>query len=281
MLNYNCSNLIIKAIESFKSFKKRIELFIVDNNSNISNKTILEEYEKNKDDFVHIFYNKENLGFAKGNNVALRKIEDYIKCDNVFILNPDVYINENIVETIDDFISKTPDCGAVSIEHRDGQNQFSQRQGWDLPDYKTELKTSFYFARKKYYKKIPICFNERINKVDAIDGCFYGINYDLFKSIGFLDENTFLYYEENILGQKIKKINRQNYILKSDDNPIHDHQNSSTVRVKFRRNWKFYNKSRKYYCKSYLKIGAFKSFILNICIFISNIEAFVISLLKK
>ena len=76
MLNYNCSNLIIKAIESFKSFKKRIELFIVDNNSNISNKTILEEYEKNKDDFVHIFYNKENLGFAKGNNVALRKIED-------------------------------------------------------------------------------------------------------------------------------------------------------------------------------------------------------------
>lgn len=281
MLNYNCSNLIIKAIESFKSFKKRIELFIVDNNSNISNKTILEEYEKNKDDFVHIFYNKENLGFAKGNNVALRKIEDYIKCDNVFILNPDVYINENIVETIDDFISKTVDCGAVSIEHKDGQNQFSQRQGWNLPDYKTELKTSFYFARKKYYKKIPICFNERINKVDAIDGCFYGINYDLFKSIGFLDENTFLYYEENILGQKIKKINRQNYILKSDDNPIHDHQNSSTVRVKFRRNWKFYNKSRKYYCKSYLKIGAFKSFILNICIFISNIEAFVISLLKK
>ena len=281
MLNYNCSNLIIKAIESFKSFKKRIELFIVDNNSNLSNKTILEEYEKNKDDFVHIFYNKENLGFAKGNNVALRKIEDYIKCENVFILNPDVYINENIVETIDDFILKTPDCGAVSIEHRDGQNQFSQRQGWDLPDYKTELKTSFYFARKKYYKKIPICFNERINKVDAIDGCFYGINYDLFKSIGFLDENTFLYYEENILGQKIKKINRQNYILKSDDNPIHDHQNSSTVRVKFRRNWKFYNKSRKYYCKSYLKIGAFKSLILNICIFISNIEAFVISLLKK
>ena len=281
MLNYNCSNLIIKAIESFKSFKKRIELFIVDNNSNISNKTILEEYEKNKDDFVHIFYNKENLGFAKGNNVALRKIEDYIKCENVFILNPDVYINENIIETIDDFILKTPDCGAVSIEHRDGQNQFSQRQGWDLPDYKTELKTSFYFARKKYYKKIPICFNERINKVDAIDGCFYGINYDLFKSIGFLDENTFLYYEENILGQKIKKINRQNYILKSDDNPIHDHQNSSTVRVKFRRNWKFYNKSRKYYCKSYLKIGAFKSLILNICIFISNIEAFVISLLKK
>lgn len=281
MLNYNCSNLIIKAIESFKSFKKRIELFIVDNNSNISNKTILEEYEKNKDDFVHIFYNKENLGFAKGNNVALRKIEDYIKCDNVFILNPDVYINENIVETIDDFILKTPDCGAVSIEHRDGQNQFSQRQGWDLPDYKTELKTSFYFARKKYYKRIPICFNERINKVDAIDGCFYGINYDLFKSIGFLDENTFLYYEENILGQKIKKINRQNYILKSDNNPIHDHQNSSTVRVKFRRNWKFYNNSRKYYCKRYLKIGAFKNFILNICIFISNIEAFAISLLKK
>lgn len=281
MLNYNCSNLVLKAINTFKNFKNKIELFIVDNNSNESNKEVLKKYEEEKDDFVHIFYNEENLGFAKGNNVALKKIEEFIKCDNVFILNPDVYINEDIIEQIDDFIKNTNDCGAVSIEHKDGKGGFSQRQGWDLPDYRTELKTSFYFLRKKYYKKIPICYSEKINKVDAIDGCFYGINYDLFKSIGFLDENTFLYYEENILGYKIKNINRQNYILKSDNNPIHDHQNSSTVRVKFRRNWKYYNKSRKYYCKKYLKIGLFKRFILNVCIFFSNIEAFIISLLKR
>ena len=53
MLNYNCSNLVLKAIDTFKKFKNKIEFFVVDNNSNEENKNILKHYEENKDDFKH------------------------------------------------------------------------------------------------------------------------------------------------------------------------------------------------------------------------------------
>ena len=119
-----------------------------------------------------------------------------------------------------------------------------------------------------------------VNKIDVVDGSFFGIKYDLFKSLGFFDENTFLYYEENILGYKIKKAKHQSYILNYKNPPIHAHKESITSTIKFRKNWKIYNKSRKYYCINYLKINLFKRFILNLCIGISSFESFFISLFK-
>jgi len=281
VLNYNRSNLIENIIKTVEAFKIMPHLFIVDNNSDEDNKKYLKRLEEfNENEKIHFIYNLNNLGYAKGNNIALNKIEDYLDCKNVFIMNPDVILKDGIIDYISDFINNHNDAGVVTIAHVDGALNFSQRQGWPLVKYKDELKTSFLLGRKSYYKKLPIKFDNDINKIDVIDGSFFGIDYKLFKELGFFDEKTFLYYEENILGYKIKKINHQSYILNYKDNPIHDHQNSITSKIKFMKNWNIYNKSRKYYCIKYLKIGLFKRFILNICIGISDIESFFISLFK-
>ena len=281
VLNYNRSNLIENIIKTVEAFKIMPHLFIVDNNSDEDNKKHLKKLEDdNKSNKIHFIYNLNNLGYAKGNNIALERIEEYLDCKNVFIMNPDVILKDGIIDYISDFINNHNDAGVVTIAHVDGALEFSQRQGWPLIKYKDELKTSFLLGRKSYYKKLPIKFDNDINKIDVIDGSFFGIDYKLFKELGFFDENTFLYYEENILGYKIKKINHQSYILNYKDNPIHNHQNSITSKIKFMKNWKIYNKSRKYYCIKYLKIGLFKRFILNICIGISSIESFFISLFK-
>ena len=40
-------------------------------------------------------------------------------------------------------------------------------------------------------------------------GAFFLINTDIFKMVGLFDEGTFLYGEENILGYKIKEIEKK------------------------------------------------------------------------
>ena len=281
VLNYNCYNLIENIIKNIEAFNNMPHLFIVDNKSKEEDVLRLKELEKNNlNNKIHFIFNDKNLGYAKGNNVALRLIPNYLDCKNVFIMNPDVILKDGMIDYISNFINEHEDSGVVTIAHVDEKLNFSQRQGWHLVTYKEELKTSFYFGRKKYYKSIPLKFDQNENKIDVIDGSFFGIDYNLFKELGFFDENTFLYYEENILGFKIKERNLQSYILNYRDNPIHAHNNSITSKIKFRRNWKIYNKSRKYYCIKYLKIGFFKRIILNFCIGISSIESFFISLFK-
>lgn len=281
VLNYNRTNLIAKIINDVSNFESMPQLFIVDNKSdeaNVKDLKLLEE--SNKNEKIHFIYNDSNLGYAKGNNVALKLIPNYLECNNVFIMNPDVILKDGIIEYISNFIDNHKDAGVVTIVHVDNKLNFSQRQGWPLLTYKDELKTSFLFGRKRYYKKIPTSFKDDVNKIDVVDESFFGINYQLFKELGFFDENTFLYYEGNILGFKLKEKKYQSYILNYKINPIHDHDNSITSKIKFRKNWKIYNKSRKYYCVNYLKIGFYKRFILNICLAISSIEAFFISLFK-
>ena len=281
VLNYNRTNLIEEIIKTVEAFKNMPHLFIVDNNSNEENRNKIKELDSiNKNEKIHFIYNDINLGYAKGNNEALKVIDNYLDCQNVFMMNPDIILKDGILDYISNFINETKDAGVVTIAHVDGNLKFSQRQGWPLMTFKDEIKTSFLIGRKKYYKKLPIKFDNDINKIDVIDGSFFGINYQLFKSIGFFDPNTFLYYEENILGYKIKQKGLQSYILNYEINPIHNHEESITSTIKFRRNWKYYNNSRKYYCKNYLKLGLFKRFILNCAIGISTIESFFISLFK-
>ena len=50
-------------------------------------------------------------------------------------------------------------------------------------------------------------------KIELPSGSCMFIKKTLFKQMDYFDPNTFLYYEENILYRKVKRINRQNYLF--------------------------------------------------------------------
>lgn len=52
-------------------------------------------------------------------------------------------------------------------------------------------------------------------KVDVVSSLFV-IRTEILKSVGYFDERTFLYGEENILALKLKRIGLNNYILLND-----------------------------------------------------------------
>ena len=78
------------------------------------------------------------------------------------------------------------------------------------------------------------------------------IKSSVFEQVNGFDNQTFLYYEENILAKRLKDINSK-CVLLSDKSYIHNHSvsiNKSISSVKKRLDIAF--RSRQYYCKEYL-----------------------------
>lgn len=66
---------------------------------------------------IHLIESKENLGFGKGNNLALKYAYEQ-NCDYVFLLNQDAWLEDrNAIEKLVDISEKNPDYGIISPMH--------------------------------------------------------------------------------------------------------------------------------------------------------------------
>jgi len=102
--NFNNSKYTISAIKSLCNGKHRsdIEIVVVDNSSNVSEKELLTEIESQYEN-VHIVFNEENLGYFKGLNCGIQ----YLKCNYndmkyIVIGNNDLIFSNNFYESVMD-----------------------------------------------------------------------------------------------------------------------------------------------------------------------------------
>ncbi len=90
---------IIQTVECVESILKNIkyknyQIVIVDNGSNDNTgEELKRKYKKIKN--ICIIINKENLGFAKGNNIGFKFIKDNLKTDFIVMINSDTVIYQN------------------------------------------------------------------------------------------------------------------------------------------------------------------------------------------
>lgn len=239
ILNYNNIEDTIKCVDSVirNSSFEDIKLFIVDNASNETVYNSIKEYlynlpyrhillndeeENNVSHFPEITYirNKVNLGYANGNNSALFMMNHDDDIEHIMILNNDVIFTEPIIHPLVDFLKNNLDCGIVAplLIGRDGRiDKECARMEKNQFHFLSRLPILGHinFIRKRDTNNyIPIHLGE--NKpisTQLISGACFVISKKLFKAIGYFDSRTFLYYEEDILWQKIKKVNKKNYLL--------------------------------------------------------------------
>lgn len=90
LLSYNHPDMAKNTIDSIltRSFYPNYELIIVDNNSDNKTTNILKSYQNIPQ--VKLIFNKENYGFAKGNNIGLKKAtgEYFILINNDVLVTP-------------------------------------------------------------------------------------------------------------------------------------------------------------------------------------------------
>ena len=275
ILNYNDYEETINYVEKIKGFKSLNEIVIVDNNSTDTSFNKLKKIEKGN---IRLLKANTNNGYAAGNNIGIKFLKD--KVDYIIISNPDIIIEENVIKKLRADMDEDSDIAIVSpVIKQNGE----LLRGWRLPKIKDEIGLNLNYFHKYFEKKLKYDekrYSDKLTRVDVVSGCFFMIRRDILNLVGNFDESTFLFYEENILATKLKRINKRSYI----DNEVKiTHNESVTINKTMAsiNKYKILKDSQKVYAKYYLHANAFEMFVLRFVYYISLIIAYIVYFFSK
>lgn len=197
IVNYNSSIDVIECLSSLGKFNKRLfDIFVVDNNSK---KEDLFKLEKEISSDINLIKSNINLGFAGGNNLAIKKVLES-NYEYVFLLNPDTIISDesffNVI--LDQLYKDNPDILGPMIRYYPDKNKIYFAGGFVNKFTGLTLMKNKKMNYNSYYNKNNF-------ECDFITGCAMIIKRDVFKKIGYLPEEYFLYFEETDFCLKAKQ----------------------------------------------------------------------------
>jgi len=211
IVSYNVRNFINLCLSSIKSAKQNIELeiIIVDNNSEDDSVN----YIKKNFGWVELIENKENIGFSKANNQAIKQA----KGKYILILNPDTIIEENTLVDCIDFMEKTSNCGALGVKMIgfDGKFQPESKRGFPTPavSFYKMFGFSKLFPNSKIFGRYNLSYlpENEINKIEILSGAFMFVRKTTLEKSGSFDEDYFMYGEDIDLSYRILQSGFENY----------------------------------------------------------------------
>ena len=217
-------------------------IIIVDNASPNESK---EELEKNSQLGYRFIYSTENNGYASGNNIGLKyAFNNGYKY--ALILNNDILFNDKeFLKKLLEVVDKDNKLAVVNPDVYSPSGYLFNRDAKrpNLFDYTVGM-----YLYKKRGRKIQDI--DKYGYVYRPQGCCMLVDLNKLNQVDYLDDSTFLYYEEVILAERL--LNKGfRCACCTDTSIIHNH--STTVKSSFELNEiiKIKNKSFSYYLKEY------------------------------
>lgn len=276
ILNYNDSENTLLMLDDIKKYKILDYIIVVDNKSTDDSVAKLKHYENKK---IKIVESSENRGYAAGNNVGIKYLIDNYEVDNIIISNPDIIVTEEeIKKLVSNLERKDIAIIAPNVKEPKGISR-----GWHLPTFTSELLSNipyFHFLEDKLLSYPEEDYKNDLTEVDVVKGCFFIIKKDVFEAIGFFDENTFLYYEEIIIGKKLKQLGFKTFV---DNNVTVIHALSQSVDKSINRinKFKILKRSQYYYEKYINEMDIFKLMLLRISYYVNLFVSSIINIFRK
>lgn len=247
ILNYNSSADCQKCV----SFLKRqegidTELILVDNCSKEEDLIVLRTLAAEQG--CTLIENKENHGYNAGNNIGLRYAVEK-GYEYALIANPDMeFLQTDYLLCLVDKLQQDSSVVVVAsdIVGLDGLHQNPMLRdgdwhgcfGWLTGLFKKKKADTYDFIDN--YTESHYC--------SKVSGCCFLIRLDFVQSIGYLDENVFLYCEEAILSRQTEQKGFRMYYL-ADKQVVHAHvKNEKGDPIKRFNHWK---RSRLYFIDRY------------------------------
>lgn len=242
ILNYNNSYDTINCIKSVLNYNTYpVKFIVVDNGS--PNHNVIEELdfflkETFQNDYAKFdefspqhslilkkatfLVSKSNDGYAVGNNKGLKLAYADSSIDKVLILNNDILFIEDFLPELTERLKTLPDAAIVSplLLKKDKKeiDYTCARKSVGITEmiyqnicYTFRKSTNVDLNRCFLYKE-PKLLKKQSLQIDLPSGSCMLFSKKMFEKIGSFDPGTFLYYEEDILCQKIKKEGMVNYI---------------------------------------------------------------------
>ena len=195
IVGWNAKHYLELCLESLASAPPRrsMEVLVVDNASTDGSVEMIET----KFPWVKLIKSSENLGFAKGNNAAIRQCQGGF----VALVNPDVIVFPGCLDALADFLDENPKVGNVGprVLNPDMSMQSTCRRFptlWNNFCSATGLSTRFKNSRFFAGEHMFYFSHDRTLAVDVLVGCFSMIRREALDAVGLLDEGLFMYGDD-------------------------------------------------------------------------------------
>lgn len=211
IVNYNVRFFLEQALLSVRKAIRNIEaeIIVVDNCSVDGSVEMLKE----KFTDVILIENKENVGFAKANNQAIR----IAKGEFVLLLNPDTVVEEDTFTKCVGFMKEHPEAGGLGVKMLDGKGNFlpESKRGFPTPfvAFCKAFGLSRLLPKSKTFNRYHLGFlaENETNEIEVLAGAFMFLRKAALDKAGLLDESFFMYGEDIDLSYRIVKAGYRNY----------------------------------------------------------------------
>lgn len=273
IVNYNVKYYLEQCLLSLRKALEGIdsEVLVVDNHS----KDGSVEYLRKRFREVHFVASNHNLGFARGNNLAIRRA----KGEYVLLLNPDTIVGEDAIRESIAFMDSHPEAGGLGVKMLkcDGGKAMESRRGLPTPLtslYKMcGLCTHYPQSRRfgKYYMSyLPW---DKPQRIEVISGAYCLLRHSALDKIGLLDEDFFMYGEDIDLSYRLIKGGFENWYLPVS---ILHYKGESTHKSSYRYVHVFYEAMLIFFKKHYRHYGMLLSFPIMLAIVLRAALALVV-----
>jgi len=186
IVNYNAGKLLTAAVKSVINFPG-VEVVVVDNASRDTSMADLERRVKAKN--LLLLHNKENLGFGKAVNQAVK----HASGEYVYLLNPDAALTRTALSRMVETIRKYNNRAIVAprLENPDSTPQSSCFRPQTIIN---AIKEYWFGVKGAYEKYLPSGKNPQ--SVHCAAAAAWLVPKSVWQELGGLDEKFFLYFED-------------------------------------------------------------------------------------
>jgi GT2 family glycosyltransferase len=200
VVSWNTRELLAQCLDSVVQSQGvgEMELLVVDNASaDGSVQMVRERFPQ-----ARLLVNKENVGFARANNQAIRQANGRY----VLLLNPDTRLLPDALAQLVCFMESEPGAGAAGARllNPDGSLQPSCSPA---PTLSREWWYLFHLDRLRPYSRYPMRHwdVQSVREVDVVQGAAMILRRDVLAQIGLMDEGYFMYSEEVDLCDRVRE----------------------------------------------------------------------------
>lgn len=210
IVNYNTKDLLKQTIDSVLRSTTGIEyeIIVVDNDSRDGSiQMVREEYPD-----VLLIANNGNLGFAKANNIGIKKSSGRY----ILILNSDTVVAKDCIKSCMKYMDENKKVGALGckVELINGDLDKACKRGFPTPQASLYymLKLDKLYPNSKRFGQYNLTYlpNDKINEVDVLVGAFMMVRHEVILKVGLLDEEFFMYGEDIDWCYRIKEAGYKN-----------------------------------------------------------------------
>jgi GT2 family glycosyltransferase len=193
IVNYNGLNYLKNCFESIAMQLAGIphEIVVTDNNSADGSCDYIREQFPD----VVLIQSTDNLGFGKGNNVAVAKA----KGAYILLLNNDTILQSHLAPALE-VLRADPKIGVLGINMRNGKGEYLTPGGRFPSPFNLYRLKNIAWLGPEFNKGI---FSKKLYDIDWLSGSFLLMPKKVYEQVGGFDQDYFMYVEDVDLCKKI------------------------------------------------------------------------------